>query len=59
MDRRNELEQLRRSLAMAQPRSMALTREDAMSLVAELAAAQATLDHVRAELRRLVDETAR
>ena len=53
-----ELERLRRSLAMLSPgaAASALTREQAMSLITELVAAQARLGRLRAELRRLVDE---
>jgi hypothetical protein len=56
MDRRSELEHVRRSLAMAQPRSMAMTREDAMAILTELSEAQAKLDRLRQALRLLADD---
>ena len=58
MDRRHELENLRRSLAMLKPRATAsLSREEAMALITELVAVQARLERLRAELRRLIDES--
>jgi hypothetical protein len=36
-----------------------LTREQAMNLITELAAVQARLERLRAELRRVVDEAER
>ena len=33
-----------------------LSREEAMALITELVAVQARLEHLRAELRRLIDE---
>jgi hypothetical protein len=58
VDRRHELENLRRSLAMLTLGADAsLSREEAMRLITEVADLQARLEHLRAELRRLVDET--
>jgi hypothetical protein len=57
VDRRHELENLRRSLAMLAPGTVAsMSREEAMALVSELAQVQERLEHLHAELRRLVDE---
>jgi hypothetical protein len=55
----HDLERLRRSLAMLPPNAVAssLKREDAMTLITELVAVQARLERLRADLRRLVDET--
>lgn len=57
VDRQYELEIMRRSLAMLSPGVQALTREDAIALVEELAAVQDRLDHLREGLRRLIDES--
>ncbi len=56
MDRRYELEILRRSLAMLTPGMRALTREEALQLVEELAEVQAQLDRLRDGLRRLIKD---
>jgi hypothetical protein len=55
----HELERLRRSLAMLAPGVVAssLSREEAMALITELVCVQARLERMRAELRRLIDET--
>lgn len=57
VDRRHELEIMRRSLAMLSPGVQALAREDAIALVEELTAVQDRLDHLREGLRRLIDES--
>ena len=57
VDRRYELEIMRRSLAMLSPGVQALTREDAIALVEELTAVQDRLDHLRVGLRRLIDDS--
>jgi hypothetical protein len=51
-----EIEQLRRSIAMLQPASLAMTREDAMRLLGNLREVQGRLDHLRDGLRALLDE---
>ena len=57
MDRRSELENLRRSLAMLNPGATAsLSREEAMRLITEVADLQARLERLRRGLRTLVDE---
>ena len=57
MDRRHELENLRRSLAMLAPGTVAaLLREEPTALVNELAHVQERLERLRTELRRLVAE---
>jgi ubiquinone biosynthesis protein UbiJ len=56
MERRYEIETLRRSLAMLTPQQMALNREKAIALVEELQDVQRRLEALRAELRRLADE---
>ncbi len=55
MDRYSELESMRRSIAMANPWSMALDREQAMSLIAELQNAVSRLRTLKSELQRLAD----
>lgn len=57
MDRRYELEIMRRSLAMLSPGVQALSREDAIALVEELTAVQDRLQQLRDGLRRLIDES--
>ena len=60
MDRRYQIENLRRSIAMLQPGATAgLRREDAMELIEEVQGLQQRLSHLTGELRRLVDEAAR
>ena len=56
VDRRYELEVLRRSVAMLTPGARALTREQALALMEELQDVQQRLAQLRAALRRLVDE---
>lgn len=56
MDRSSELESWRRSIAMANPRSPALDREEAMKLLAELQEAERRLRRLRDALRQLLDE---
>ena len=56
MERRYELDNLRRSLAMLSPGAHALGREDAIDLVAELEDTQERLRRLIAELRRVADE---
>jgi len=55
VDRTYEIENLRRSIAIAPPRSMALDREQAMALLAELYEALLRVRQVEAELQRVVD----
>ena len=57
MERRLELENLRRSLAMLPPDAAAssLSREEAMRLI-DVADLQARLERLRRGLRQLVDE---
>jgi hypothetical protein len=56
MDRRNELENIRRSIALltaaSDPR---LDREGALELLAELTELTASMEHLRQGVRRLVD----
>ncbi len=59
MDRRHELENLRRSIVMLTPGVPALTREEALRLLEELAALEARLDTLRAGLRGLLDQADR
>jgi hypothetical protein len=56
MERRYELESLRRSLAMLRPGAPALDREEAMRLVRELQAFEAQLRTLRAGLEALLAE---
>jgi hypothetical protein len=56
MERRYELDNLRRSLAMLSPGAHALGREDGIDLVAELEDTQERLRRLIAELRRVADE---
>ena len=57
MDRRYELETLRRSLAMLRPGAPALDREEAMSLVRELQELERQLRTLRVGLQRLLGES--
>jgi hypothetical protein len=58
VDRRLEVEQLRRSVAMLTPGTRdALDREQAMRLLAELGDVQGRLDDLRRRLRELAAET--
>lgn len=54
VDRRYELEVLRRSLAMLTPGVRALTREEALDLVEELADVRKRLDQLEEGLRALL-----
>jgi hypothetical protein len=56
VERRYELEIMRRSLAMLTPGVRALTREEALRLVEELAAVQTQLERLRDGLRRLIED---
>ena len=57
MDRCYEIEGLRRSLAMLQPAALAgLRREEAIGLIEDVQGLQSRLEHLRSELRRLVEE---
>ena len=51
---REEIEQLRRSIAMLQPGSMAMKREDAMRLLSELGEVRGRLDRLRDGLPALL-----
>ena len=53
---KEEIEQLRRSIAMLQPGSMAMKREDAMRLLSDLAEVQGRLDRLCDGLRVLLEE---
>ncbi len=56
MERRYELETLRRSLAMLHPGAPALDREEAMGLVRELQELERQLRSLRQGLERLLAE---
>jgi hypothetical protein len=56
MDRSSELESMRRSIAMLNPRAPALDREEAMALLAELQEAQRRLGSLRNGLRSLLED---
>jgi hypothetical protein len=47
---------MRRSIAMLQPGTKALSREDAMRLIAELQDVEGRLKRLKVGLQRLVDE---
>ena len=57
MERRYELETLRRSLAMLRPGAPALDREEAMRLVRELQDLERQLRTLRYGLQQLLSET--
>lgn len=57
MERRYELETLRRSLAMLRPGAPALDREEAMRLVRELQNLERQLRTLRRGLQDLLSET--
>lgn len=57
MERRYELETLRRSLAMLPPGAPALDREEAMGLVRELQELERQLRTLREGLQRLLGES--
>lgn len=56
MDRLHELESLRRSLAMANPQSWALRREEAMALLDEVQETERRLRRLREGLKQLLEE---
>ena len=56
VDRRHELENLRRSLAMLTPGAKAVTREEAMLLFQELGEVRDRLNRLRRTLRQLAEE---
>ena len=57
MDRRYEIENLRRSIAMLTPGARdALDRERALTLLEELQDVQRRLDHLKERLRELAEE---
>jgi len=56
MDRSSELESMRRSIAMLNPRAAALDREEAMALLAELQEVGRRLGALRSGLRRLLED---
>lgn len=56
--RPQDLERLRRSIAMLSPGTMALPREDALALLAEVQRLRAALDRLADGLRALLDEVA-
>jgi hypothetical protein len=57
MERRYELETLRRSLAMLRPGAPALDREEAMRLVRELQVLERQLRTLRRGLQELLSDT--
>jgi hypothetical protein len=57
MERRYELETLRRSLAMLRPGAPALDREEAMRLVRELQELERQMRTLRRGLQELLSET--
>ena len=57
MDRLSELETMRRSIAMLNPRASALDREEAMALLLELQDVERRLRTLRDGLRTLLDES--
>jgi len=58
MDRLSELESMRRSIAMLNPRASALDREEAMALLRELQDVERRLRCLRDGLKRLLDDDA-
>jgi hypothetical protein len=58
MDRLHELERMRRSIAMLQPGTMALSREDAMRLIAELQDLERRMRALRDALRDVIRDQA-
>lgn len=57
MERSYELEIMRRSIAMLTPGATALSREDALSLLEELADVDSRLKRLKAELRELAEKS--
>jgi len=55
VDRLSELESMRRSIAMLNPRASALDREEAMALLRELQEVQRRLRTLRDGMRTLLD----
>ena len=55
MDRPHELEDLRRSIAMLEPRAPALNREAAMALIEELQTSSEQLRHLRQGIHSLLE----
>jgi hypothetical protein len=53
---KEEIEQLRRSIAMLQPGALVMTREDASQLLRDLSEVQGRLDRLREGPRALLDE---
>jgi hypothetical protein len=56
MERRYEIENLRRSLMMLSPGVPGLSREEALRLIEDLCEAEERLDRLVAGLRRLLDQ---
>jgi hypothetical protein len=57
VERHDELEHLRRSLAMLGPRAdAALSREEALQLITEVADLRTRLERLRLGLQHLIDE---
>jgi hypothetical protein len=56
VERRYQLDSLKRSIAMLTPGQQALSREQAMLLLTELSDVQERLDRLRAGLRQLLEE---
>jgi hypothetical protein len=56
VDRLSELESMRRSIAMLNPRASALDREEAMALLAELQEMERRLRTLRGGLHRLLED---
>jgi hypothetical protein len=52
---KHELERLRRSIVLISPGQLALRREDAITLLEDLAGVQERLDTLKADLRRLAE----
>ena len=57
VDRLSELESMRRSIAMLNPRASALDPEEAMALLRELQDVERRLSALRDGLKRLLDES--
>jgi transposase len=55
MDRPHELEDLRRSIAMLEPRTPALNREAAMALIEELQTSAEQLRRLRQDIHALLE----
>jgi hypothetical protein len=56
VDRRSEIENMRRSIAMLTPGAQALKREDALELLRHLADVEERLDRLRAALRAVLTD---